>query len=797
MEIRCRCTGCTARFKVDAKYAGKKARCPKCQAIVDVPRAGDESSSASGSGPPAPTAGSPTAPTPSTTSQQIKPKPGVTTTAIPVTRPAPTTPPPAAPAEPTGQMPSTVTTGTTGDFPSFTTKPAAGTSAQAGQKSPPRSRKKSSPLALVLGGGALLVIAAAAAGVYLATSGSQGDASGGGKGNPPASRQTTLHLDWQPSERSGGSLVIDGERRPVASAGELKIRLTPGEHKVVLLRRGYEPFEATVTLSKGQEQRLAPVWKESAVAVAPPAGTRSTTLPNPPAVTPPAGNDFPIGTAVGSESVRGFDGWLQMLDGAKRQAVREKKDLLIVFACSDAQRATQQLAAELEQAGVKNSHVCVVLDFPRTSAGLDVVADSAQNLQLASEFGVRVTPALALADEQGRPYFLKRDWDDGVEGMQARIIEWSKDKGQRDSLLAAARQGGEPERLAAAAKAVKWLQDKTVWRFYGQEIGQWMAAAERLDPENKQAVLEVFFEPQWFLNLVQINDEDTEAVVRTAGMLDPWVSRKFQDHDRGAKLHLVAAQLLAAVERVDDGLKHLEYAARYQPKDAEMAREVEAARLAIQNRDVLGNGTGFLVTADGYVLTNKHVADSPGRMEVKLPGVKETLPAQVVAKSETRDIALVKFTPPAGAPLPTLAISAQPTGRGKAVAAFGYPMARELGSGVKLTDGLITGLPDELNDSMFVLSVKINPGNSGGPLCDTRGNVVGMITAKTRADFLGAEDSYGLAIPAADLTAFLGQHLPAGAKLAAPDLDPASLSWDQVDSKVSGGVLMLVIKREK
>src|SRR4051812_35179610 len=37
MEIRCRCSACQALFKVDAKYAGKKARCPQCQAVVDVP----------------------------------------------------------------------------------------------------------------------------------------------------------------------------------------------------------------------------------------------------------------------------------------------------------------------------------------------------------------------------------------------------------------------------------------------------------------------------------------------------------------------------------------------------------------------------------------------------------------------------------------------------------------------------------------------------------------------------------------------------------------------------------------
>ena len=37
MEIRCRCSACQALFKVEAKYAGKKARCPQCQQVIDVP----------------------------------------------------------------------------------------------------------------------------------------------------------------------------------------------------------------------------------------------------------------------------------------------------------------------------------------------------------------------------------------------------------------------------------------------------------------------------------------------------------------------------------------------------------------------------------------------------------------------------------------------------------------------------------------------------------------------------------------------------------------------------------------
>src|SRR5262245_50913786 len=55
MEIRCQCPACQARFKVAAKYAGKKARCPKCQQIVAVP-AGESAESAAAPQQPAPTA---------------------------------------------------------------------------------------------------------------------------------------------------------------------------------------------------------------------------------------------------------------------------------------------------------------------------------------------------------------------------------------------------------------------------------------------------------------------------------------------------------------------------------------------------------------------------------------------------------------------------------------------------------------------------------------------------------------------------------------------------------------------
>ena len=72
-----------------------------------------------------------------------------------------------------------------------------------------------------------------------------------------------------------------------------------------------------------------------------------------------------------------------------------------------------------------------------------------------------------------------------------------------------------------------------------------------------------------------------------------------------------------------------------------------------------------------------------------------------------------------------------------------------------------------------------------------------MITAKTRTDFLGEEDSYGLAIPSADLEQFLDEHLPADAPRANPAESPATgpPNWLPVDQKVNRGVLMIVVKR--
>src|SRR5688572_6460365 len=236
----------------------------------------------------------------------------------------------------------------------------------------------------------------------------------------------------------------------------------------------------------------------------------------------------------------------------------------------------------------------------------------------------------------------------------------------------------------------------------------------------------------------------------------------------------------------------MEHAVGYRPLDTTLVEALRGVRQILENRDVLASGTGFLISTAGYVLTNEHVIAGEGKITVRVPGVKEPIVAELVAQDRVADIALIKLKLPTPERYKPLALSQRGSRRGASVAGFGYPLGDTLGVGLKFSAGVISAVPDELSNR-YLLDLTVNPGSSGGPLCDRRGNVVGMISEKTGSgDF---EDSYGLAIPAAELAKFLDQHLPAGAPRTAADSANTELPWDKVDERVSSGVMMIVKKK--
>lgn len=136
-----------------------------------------------------------------------------------------------------------------------------------------------------------------------------------------------------------------------------------------------------------------------------------------------------------------------------------------------------------------------------------------------------------------------------------------------------------------------------------------------------------------------------------------------------------------------------------------------------------GVGSGFIVSPDGYVLTNAHVVDGASEVTVKLTD-KRDFKAKVVGVDKRTDVALLKIDA-AGLPFVRTG-DAERTKVGEWVVAMGSPFGFEN----TVTAGIISAkarrLPDENYVPFIQTDVAINPGNSGGPLFNLAGEVIGI-----------------------------------------------------------------------
>ncbi|MBE2295585.1 MAG: DegQ family serine endoprotease [Phycisphaerales bacterium] len=135
-------------------------------------------------------------------------------------------------------------------------------------------------------------------------------------------------------------------------------------------------------------------------------------------------------------------------------------------------------------------------------------------------------------------------------------------------------------------------------------------------------------------------------------------------------------------------------------------------------------GSGFILSADGYVVTNAHVVEDMGSIVVGLPDRSE-LPAEVVGKDSRSDIALLKVKTDLA--LPTVKIGdISKVKVGQWVLAIGSPFGFERSA----TQGIISALGRSLPSDNYVPFIQtdaaINPGNSGGPLFNLDGEVIGV-----------------------------------------------------------------------
>jgi S1-C subfamily serine protease len=173
--------------------------------------------------------------------------------------------------------------------------------------------------------------------------------------------------------------------------------------------------------------------------------------------------------------------------------------------------------------------------------------------------------------------------------------------------------------------------------------------------------------------------------------------------------------------------------------------QVVGSTVLVQSGD--GHGSGFLISTDGYFLTNHHVVGGAKNVKIRWSDGLEGL-GEVIRKDAGRDVALVKGDARGRAPL-RLRASSAPVGM--EVFAVGAPLERAMQNTV--TRGIVSANRVRDGYSFVQSDVMVQPGNSGGPLVDAGGDVVGITDWGLRSG--DATTGLNFFIPATEALTFL------------------------------------------
>ena len=206
-------------------------------------------------------------------------------------------------------------------------------------------------------------------------------------------------------------------------------------------------------------------------------------------------------------------------------------------------------------------------------------------------------------------------------------------------------------------------------------------------------------------------------------------------------------------------------------------------------------GTGFVISADGVIVTNNHVVEGASKIQAVFSDRKEPVDAVVLGRNPNSDLAVLKVD---ATGLQTIKLgNSDDVQVGDDVVAIGNALALE--GGLTVTRGIISGLHREVAtdansklEDVIQTDAAINPGNSGGPLVDAQGRVIGINTAI--ADPSSAQN-VGFAIPISQAEPIIAQlregKQPAYLGVSSEDVSQARAEGRKV-SVDSGAVIIRV-----